>query len=433
MRQNSSLVIAFVGPTFACAGALALALPSCGGDSATDLGNRGPGGSSGSGSGGTAGSGGATGGGSGGTPDDGGGQGGSGAGEGEPCDTYGVTREVPCGNCGQVTQTCASDGVWSNVNACSGESGECSAGATETSNESACETRTCDSECRWGAWQPMGDGCTPGAVDYDNEGCVIGELKKKTCSTTCTWEVTACANQCPGTRRTSPPEAEEICIPAGEFVRGDDGNANSMPIANVYVSSFYMDRYPVTNQRYRECVTAMACTEPSNGLGDSIARNNPVHGISKQQAVQFCAWDVEKLLPTEAQWEKAARGPAPRYAKYMWGDDPNCDPGTQTCPVVLPPNEYFDYNDQPNMRGFYGTEPMGGATPEWVRDPYSSDYYSTPESLSNPMGPSSGQSDSLRGYFFRGSSSFIRPIGFRSRPSDWIGPTFMFRCVRQVQ
>lgn len=110
-----------------------------------------------------------------------------------------------------------------------------------------------------------------------------------------------------------------VVIPAGEFWMGaEDGLQDARPIHRVFLSSYWFDKYEVTNALYRRCVEGGGCTPPKDlqAFDDPQRVQHPVTNITWNQARSFCHWQG-KRLPTEAEWEKAARGTDGR--RYPWG------------------------------------------------------------------------------------------------------------------
>ncbi len=173
-----------------------------------------------------------------------------------------------------------------------------------------------------------------------------------------------------------------VLVPAGEFVMGSDHDqAEAKPAHTVYLDTFYIDKFEVTNELYRACADAGACT----GGGLRLLRNpvwvgHPVMDVTWAQAQQYCEWRGGSL-PTEAQWEKAARGTDQR--KFPWGNDP------VTCELA----RYGDcgwmttrVGTHPKGASPYGAQDMAGNAWEWVYDWYDAKYYSS-SPAKNPTGP----------------------------------------------
>lgn len=204
-------------------------------------------------------------------------------------------------------------------------------------------------------------------------------------------------------------------IPAGEFIMGStqaqveaaaalcrvypdqdpcvvDEFASEMPQRRVFLSAFYMDETEVTNDEYRACVNARFCQLPAEGTGiyrrssyfENAATyvNYPVVYVSWQDAAAYCTW-AGKRLPTEAEWEKGARGPDGRI--YPWGNvfDPSRanteDRGREAITAV---------GQFPTGASPYGLQDMAGNVWEYVNDWFDPDYYASAPT-SDPPGPES--------------------------------------------
>jgi len=288
--------------------------------------------------------------------------------------------------------------------------------------------------------------CEPGSRRGTERGdCAEEELAEELCTDACAWEPTGvCVGPC-GPLRTEPADAEEVCVPAGEFIRGLDDDVPRIfsPQRTVFVSTYAMDVYPVTNRRYRECRDAGGCTGTLREEGEANLANDDrqdyfVMQVTWEQAMQFCEWDGGRRLPTEAEWEKAGRGPAPRDQVYPWGDTYDCDrfPAasceTMAVEVNRPIGRY------PATVGFYGTHDMLGNGNELVYDLFGRRYYEDDDSLHDPFGPPVDDSD--LGHVVRSFSNDTGRMGQLNlrlisraavnaiRSDTAVGPTF--RCVK---
>ena len=199
-----------------------------------------------------------------------------------------------------------------------------------------------------------------------------------------------------------------VTVPAGNFQMGCDGNPSTcqtdvLPVHTVYLNSFQIDKIEVTNAKYAECVTATICSAPIElksftrpaYYDNSAYADYPVIEVNWLQADAYCTW-VGKRLPTEAEWEKAARGTSVRA--YPWGA------GAPSCSLV---NYYPSYpgcvgdtsavGNYPAGASPYGALDMAGNVKEWVNDWYDGTYYGTAPSLNNPTGPATGFWKVVRG------------------------------------
>ena len=235
-----------------------------------------------------------------------------------------------------------------------------------------------------------------------------------------------------------------VHVPAGEFLMGSkddpDADADEYPQHTVYVSEFWIDKTEVTNEQYGRCVTAGDCQASSYADNEDFnGVDQPVVGVSWYDAEDYCEW-AGKRLPTEAEWEKAARGTDGR--RYPWGDDFDCrrgnfDDETEIHSYVIPGGKGCDgYVRTAPVGSFasgaslYGVLDMAGNVWEWCEDWYDEDYYaSSPQR--DPQGPSSGSYPVVRGGSWYGNERSMR-AAFRY----WFVPglrdfNFGFRCVSQ--
>lgn len=226
-------------------------------------------------------------------------------------------------------------------------------------------------------------------------------------------------------------------IPAGKFLMGTtNGEFNTRPQHEVYLDSYYIDHTEVTNYQYSQCVKSLDCTQPLDigsssrpfYYGNPKFNSHPVINVTWEMALDYCKWRGARL-PTEAEWEKAARG-GMEDKQYPWGDQ------DAKCSIVnyLPKNDFCigDTNSAasypPNGYGLYD---MAGNVWEWVADCYASDYYVTSPDK-NPLGPSCTGDRVLRGGSWNDSSKFINLTHRYRYPQDHRGfglNFFGFRCA----
>jgi formylglycine-generating enzyme required for sulfatase activity len=215
--------------------------------------------------------------------------------------------------------------------------------------------------------------------------------------------------------------AEMVFVPAGQFQMGStdtdpDGGDEEKPAHGVTLDAFWVDKTEVTNEQYRQCVEAGACEEPSCwDNGDLNAADHPVVCVTWDDAQAYAEWAGGRL-PTEAEWEKAARGTDGRL--YPWGGNaPDCQDAN--CKGCM--GRTSRAGSYPDGASPYGALDMAGNVWEWVSDWYEETYYSDAPPQ-NPQGPDSGERRVVRGGSFDMSESRLRTtfrIGNRPAYSNW--------------
>jgi formylglycine-generating enzyme required for sulfatase activity len=229
-----------------------------------------------------------------------------------------------------------------------------------------------------------------------------------------------------------------VYVPAGEFTMGsDNGNSDEKPIHTVYLDAFWIDQTEVTNKQYKDCVDAGMCEPPSDTssykhpsyYGNSEFDDYPVIYVNWDKANRYCeVWSGTGAdLPTEAQWEKAARGTDQRT--YPWGEDISCNKTNyNNCVGATSPVKNYPNNMSP-----YGAYDMAGNVWEWVNDYYQGDYYTVMgDNASNPKGPVSGTSRVLRGGSWYDIDNYVRSairLGSGPTVTDFYSG---FRCARSL-
>ncbi len=216
-----------------------------------------------------------------------------------------------------------------------------------------------------------------------------------------------------------------VAIPGGEFIMG--GSSNDNPEHTVSLSNYWIYRAPVTNQQYSLCVEAGLCDLPNPDdnrvYEDPLRANDPVVGVNWEQATAYCSF-MNARLPTEAEWEKAARGPDGNT--FPWGEEtPSCDL-LNAADCVGETSDVTDY--YPQGMSYYEVFDMAGNVYEWVADWYSPTYYGE-SPTEDPFGPDTGDQRSIRSSSY--SSAFYATElarRFSSKPLDH-RRDLGFRCV----
>lgn len=232
----------------------------------------------------------------------------------------------------------------------------------------------------------------------------------------------------PESTKVSPQDGmTEISIPAGEFIMGSGEDQRSDNIQHrIYLDAYWMDRLEVTNAMYAGCLQAGACTHPANYdtyFGVWAYRDYPVVYVNWYQADQYCRW-AGRGLPTEAQWEKAARGTDGR--RYPWGDQlPNPRLVNFNLSLIGEPVPVYRY---PLGASPYGVLNMSGNVREWIADWYGEFYYQS-SPATDPTGPSTGTERSLRsGSYAEDQQQISVYTRFKHEPGS-AGLSRGFRCA----
>ena len=226
-------------------------------------------------------------------------------------------------------------------------------------------------------------------------------------------------------------EPSMVLVPAGEFTMGSQkGDPDERPAHQVYLDAFSIDRYEVTVGQYASFLQEAGGHTPSDWatMNQLAHQKRPVANVDWADAAAYCKW-AGKRLPTEAEWEKAARGTDGRL--YPWGNEAptslhaNYGKTGSSHHGALAPVGTLEGGKSP-----YGTYDMAGNVWEWVSDWYDHDYYKNSPSR-NPTGPPTG------GYkVIRGGSWNSNPRALRSSDRYWDPPSFRsqyvpgFRCAK---
>jgi formylglycine-generating enzyme required for sulfatase activity len=233
---------------------------------------------------------------------------------------------------------------------------------------------------------------------------------------------------------------EMVRVPAGEFIMGSspaqmeeglrlcgknckrEWFANEVPQHRVYLDEFFIDKYEVTNDQYNQCVSAGPCS-PNQKFDGFTDPQQPVVGVDWNQVDTYCKW-VGKRLPTEAEWEKAARGTDGRT--YPWGEGIDCSKANYSdCKHGKTKN----VGSYPSGESPYGAMDMAGNVWEWVADWYDANYYQNSPNR-NPTGPTSAEFRVHRGGSWYYYPFFLRASA-RSGGTPVTGYGYVgLRCAR---
>jgi formylglycine-generating enzyme required for sulfatase activity len=252
------------------------------------------------------------------------------------------------------------------------------------------------------------------------------------------------------------PEGMEL-IPAGNFWLGRShaffldsydimarDRMDADPANNVYLDAFFIDKYEVTNADYARFLETTSSKPPWHWPQGKIAEGEdrfPASNVNWFEASSYCKW-VGKRLPTEAEWEKAARGGLDRN-RYSWGDK-EVDTSevrrlapqsygrntNRPVPAALGRNDAMDVGSfEPNS---YGLHDMSGNVMEWTNDWYDNNYYPF-MAKRNPRGPETGRYRSVRGAGWTDAAGHgeTKMVHYRNFSDPELrSPTIGFRCAK---
>ncbi len=242
-----------------------------------------------------------------------------------------------------------------------------------------------------------------------------------------------------------------VYVQEGEFIRGVDADdalreckkyrsncerfwfTDAEPVQSIYLDGFWIDRNEVTNKAYSLCVTAGACNEPIKSssetrpgyYGNPEYDDYPVVYVNWRMASSYCQW-AGRRLPTEAEWEKAARGTDGRT--YPWGDEIDCTLANYFSIGKACVGDTTKVGSYPKGASIYGALDLVGNVWEWVADSYGENYYFESPNT-NPLGPSEGNIRIARGGSWANSGSEIHSYFRHARESDFSDFNFGFRCA----
>jgi gamma-glutamyl hercynylcysteine S-oxide synthase len=244
-----------------------------------------------------------------------------------------------------------------------------------------------------------------------------------------------------------------VLVNAGGFTRGIDnkqieGFDDEAPAKMIYLSSYYIDKFEVSNRDYTEFIKAT--DHPAPAYWDHNLLNQPqqpVTGVNWFDANAYCHWN-NKRLPTEAEWEKAARGPA--GSTYPWGNILDYSKANFAKGKSGQRDVTASVDAYPEGKSYYGVYNMAGNVFEWVQDWYDSGYYRTGKEVKNPKGPQLGiafvaskanpkQATTLKKKVIRGGSWFAPAQSITTTHRFWNDPMnnsygvgLGFRCARDI-
>jgi formylglycine-generating enzyme required for sulfatase activity len=240
---------------------------------------------------------------------------------------------------------------------------------------------------------------------------------------------------------------EMVYVSEGSFIMGsDNGDEDAKPEHEVFLDAYWMDKYEVSNAQYVQFLNSVGGNQKTDGYWwvdasasdvqiresngnwqvDSGVEDHPMTVVNWYGAMAYCEW-AEGSLPTEAQWEKAARGTDGRT--YPWGEaSPSCNLANFSGCV----GDTSAVGSYPSGASPYGALDLAGNVLEWVADWYDSGYYAS-NPAENPTGPISGDYRGMRGGSWNSTVDYLHTADrtWQSPVNRWGG--FGFRCAMPVE
>lgn len=253
------------------------------------------------------------------------------------------------------------------------------------------------------------------------------------------------------TKTSAKDDSVFVFVPEGEFIMGSNPGdpyfwGAEAPMHKVYLDAFWIQKAEVTNSMYHVCVEEGACPPPSKASSrthkdyydNEIYQDYPVINVTYASATAYCEW-IGGRLPTEAEWEKAARGTDGRL--FPWGNDDIQDNFANLCDanctnLNTPELELNDGYEEiapvgsfPSGSSPYGAMDMAGNVLEWTSDWYAIGYYENSPS-ENPTGPASGNKHPVRGGSWSSLRDGMRPSARSSKSPNESSDLIGFRCAQ---
>jgi len=230
---------------------------------------------------------------------------------------------------------------------------------------------------------------------------------------------------------------EMVLVPEGEFqMGGGDSKTESdqLPVHTVYLDAYYIDKFEVSNKLFQACVDDGGCKKVplqdypgrKDYYGSPYYADYPVVFVNWDMSEAYCEWRGARL-PTEAQWEKATRGP--KNLIYSWGNEAHgCDMANLACNSGT-----VQVGISSNDKSPFGVFDMAGNVREWVADLYSNVYYmSGPSRDHNPLGPADGDSRVYRGGSWSSNVFAARTFQRARQSPSYNSRDLGFRCGRDI-